>query len=183
MIMITNEKVIQQTNNWIKSVVIDCNFCPFAAKALFNKSIRYVVKSNVNMNESLAALKTELEELENKTDIETSFIIFENDFKDFDDYLDLVKKAERLLTKEDYDGIYQIASFHPDYCFDDAEEDDAANYTNRSIYPMLHLLREASITRAMINFPHIESIPTNNIAFAREKGLQYMQVLRNACMK
>ncbi len=99
MIMITNDKVIEQTNNWIKSVVIDCNFCPFAAKALFNKSIRYVVKSNVNINESLEALKTELEELENKTDIETSFIIFENDFKDFNDYLDLVKKAERLLTK------------------------------------------------------------------------------------
>ena len=159
MIMITNDKVIQQTNNWIKSVVIDCNFCPFAAKALFNKSIRYVVKSNVNINEGLEALKTELEELENKTDIETSLIIFENDFKDFNDYLDLVKKAERLLTKEDYDGIYQIASFHPDFCFDGTEEDDAANYTNRSIYPMLHILREESLTKALSLFPNPEEIP------------------------
>ena len=182
MIMITNEKVIQQTNNWIKSVVIDCNFCPFAAKALFNKSIRYVVKSNVNINEGLEALKTELEELENNTDIETSFIIFENDFKDFDDYLDLVKKAERLLTKEDYDGIYQIASFHPDYCFDGAEEDDAANYTNRSIYPMLHILREESLTKALSLFPNPEEIPHKNIDFARQKGLQYMQLLRSACL-
>ena len=182
MIMITNEKVIQQTNNWIKSVVIDCNFCPFAAKALFNKSIRYVVKSNVNINEGLEALKTELEELENNTDIETSFIIFENDFKDFDDYLDVVKKAERLLTKEDYDGIYQIASFHPDYCFDDTEEDDAANYTNRSIYPMLHILREESLTKALSLFPNPEEIPHKNIDFARQKGLQYMQLLRSACL-
>ncbi len=182
MIMITNEKVIQQTNNWIKSVVIDCNFCPFAAKALFNKSIRYVVKSNVNINEGLEALKTELEELENNTDIETSFIIFENDFKDFNDYLDLVKKAERLLTKEDYDGIYQIASFHPDYCFDGAEEDDAANYTNRSIYPMLHILREESLTKALSLFPNPEEIPHKNIDFARQKGLQYMQLLRSACL-
>ena len=182
MIMITNDKVIQQTNNWIKSVVIDCNFCPFAAKALFNKSIRYVVKSNVNINEGLEALKTELEELENNTDIETSFIIFENDFKDFDGYLDLVKKAERLLTKEDYDGIYQIASFHPDYCFDGAEEDDAANYTNRSIYPMLHILREESLTKALSLFPNPEEIPHKNIDFARQKGLQYMQLLRSACL-
>lgn len=182
MIMITNDKVIQQTNNWIKSVVIDCNFCPFAAKALFNKSIRYVVKSNVNINEGLEALKTELEELENNTDIETSFIIFENDFKDFNDYLDLVKKAERLLTKEDYDGIYQIASFHPDYCFDGAEEDDAANYTNRSIYPMLHILREESLTKALSLFPNPEEIPHKNIDFARQKGLQYMQLLRSACL-
>ncbi len=182
MIMITNDKVIQQTNNWIKSVVIDCNFCPFAAKALFNKSIRYVVKSNVNINKGLEALKTELEELENKTDIETSFIIFENEFKDFDNYLDLVKKAERLLTKEDYDGIYQIASFHPDYCFDDTEEDDAANYTNRSIYPMLHILREESLTKALSLFPNPEEIPHKNIDFARQKGLQYMQLLRSACL-
>lgn len=180
--MTTNEKVIQQTNNWIKSVVIDCNFCPFAAKAMFNKSIRYVVKSNVTMKESLAALKLELEELETKTDIETSFIIFENDFSDFDDYLDLVKKAEKLLTKEDYDGIYQIASFHPDYCFAGADEDDAANYTNRSIYPMLHILREDSLTKAISLFPNPEEIPHKNIDFARQKGLQYMQLLRSACL-
>lgn len=182
MIMTTNDKVIQQTNNWIKSVVIDCNFCPFAAKAMFNKSIRYVVKSNVTMKESLAALKLELEELETKTDIETSFIIFENDFSDFDDYLDLVKKAEKLLTKEDYDGIYQIASFHPDYCFAGADEDDAANYTNRSIYPMLHILREDSLTKALSLFPNPEEIPHKNIDFARQKGLQYMQLLRSACL-
>ena len=180
--MTTNEKVIEQTNNWIKSVVIDCNFCPFAAKALFNKSIRYVVKSNVNMRESLSALKSELIELETKTDIETSFIIFENDFTNFDDYLDLVEKAERLLTKEDYDGMYQIASFHPDYIFNGADEDDAANYTNRSIYPMLHILREESLTKALSLFPNPEEIPHKNIDFARQKGLQYMQLLRSACI-
>ena len=180
--MITTEKIIEQTNNWIKSVVIDCNFCPFAAKALFNKSIRYVVKSNVNMNESLEALKNELHELDNKTDIETSFIIFETNFTDFDDYLDLVKKAERLLVKENYDGVYQIASFHPDYCFDGSEEDDAANYTNRSIYPMLHILREDSLTKALSLFPNPEEIPHKNIDLARQKGLQYMQLLRSACL-
>lgn len=179
--MITDEKIIDQTNNWIKSVVIDCNFCPFAAKALFNKSIRYVIKTDVGIAESLASLKTELDELENKTDIETSFIIFANNFSDFDDYLDLVKKAERLLTKENYDGVYQIASFHPDYCFEGADEDDPANYTNRSIYPMLHILREESLTKALSLFPNPEEIPHKNINFARKKGLQYMQLLRAAC--
>ena len=180
--MTTNEKIIEQTNNWIKSVVIDCNFCPFAAKALFNKSIRYVIKSEVNLGESLSALKTELEALENQTDIETSFIIFSNNFTDFDEYLDLVKKAELLLTKENYDGVYQIASFHPDYCFDGSNEDDAANYTNRSIYPMLHILREESLTKAISLFPNSEEIPHKNIDFARQKGLQYMQLLRATCL-
>ena len=82
---ITEEKIIEQTNNWIKSVVIDCNFCPFAARAFLKKTIRYIIKSNASMKDSLAALKEELDYLETDTTIETSFIIFENDFKDFDD--------------------------------------------------------------------------------------------------
>ena len=110
----TDLKIKEQTINWIKSVVIDCNFCPFAAKAILKKSIRYIIKSNVTIEESLISLKTELNYLETDTDIETSFIIFENNFSDFNDYLNLVKKAEQLLSKEDFDGIYQIASFHPD---------------------------------------------------------------------
>ena len=177
-----DEKIIEQTNNWIKSVVIDCNFCPFAAKAMFNKSIRYVIKSNVSMSESLLSLKTELEELETKTDIETSFIIFENNFTDFDDYLDLVEQVEELLFNESYEGIYQIASFHPNYCFEGSDNDDAANYTNRSIYPMLHILREDSLTKALSLFPNPELIPQHNIDFARQKGIQYMQLLRASCL-
>lgn len=178
----TDSKIIEQTNNWIKSVVIDCNFCPFAAKALLKKSIRYIIKPNVTLDETLDALKKELDYLETDNDIETSFIIFENNYTDFESYLDLVKKAERLLTKQGYDGIYQIASFHPDYCFADTDADDAANYTNRSIYPMLHVLREESITNAVRLFPNPELIPQHNINFARQKGLQYMQMLRAACM-
>jgi hypothetical protein len=178
----TDSTIIEQTNNWIKSVVIDCNFCPFAAKALLKKSIRYIIKSSVTVDESLNSLKDELNYLEKDTDIETSFIIFENDYIDFDSYLDLVKKAERLLTKEDFDGIYQIASFHPDYCFAGADENDAANYTNRSIYPMLHILREESLTKALSLYPNPEEIPQHNIVFARQKGLKYMQLLRAACL-
>ena len=136
----TNAKIIEQTTNWIKSVVIDCNFCPFAAKAVLKKTIRYIIKSDVDMNESILALKEELEHLDTDTEIETSFIIFPNNFCDFDDYLDLVNKAERFIKKEGYEGVYQIASFHPDYRFEHTQKVDAANYTNRSPYPILHLL-------------------------------------------
>lgn len=177
----SSEKIIEQTNNWIKSVVIDCNFCPFAAKAVMKKSIHYVVKSNITTAECLTALLTELQFLDEEHEFETSFIIFENNFPDFDSYLDIVKKAEKLLSKNNYEGIYQIASFHPDYCFAGADEEDAANYTNRSIYPMLHILREESLTKALSVYPHPELIPENNIAYAREKGIKYMQVLRAAC--
>lgn len=177
-----DEKIIEQTTNWIKSVVIECNFCPFAAKAVLKKSIRYTIKTNVTVDESLISLKDELNYLQTDTEIETSFIIFENNYSDFKSYLELVQKAEQILTKEGFDGIYQIASFHPYYCFADSDEDDAANYTNRSIYPMLHILREESITKALSLYPNPELIPQHNIDFARQKGLQYMQILRAACM-
>ncbi|MES2513051.1 MAG: DUF1415 domain-containing protein [Bacteroidota bacterium] len=180
--MITDEKVIEQTANWIKSVVIDCNFCPFAAKALFNKSVRYIVKTESSVIQSLETLKNELRHLDNEEMTETSFLIFPNDFNDFQSYLTLVKKAEKLLADEGYNGIYQLASFHPDYCFADSETDDPANYTNRSIYPMLHILREESITKALRLFPNPEQIPQHNIDFARQKGLQYMQLLRSTCI-
>ncbi len=179
---ISNEKVIEQTTNWIKSVVIDCNFCPFAARAVMKKTIRYIIKTDVDMMSSLLALQEELTYLETDTEIETSFIIFPNNFIDFDDYLELVKKAEQFIKKENYEGVYQIASFHPDYCFAGEEENDAANFTNRSIYPMLHILREESLTKALSLYPNPELIPQHNIDYARQKGLQYMQMLRAACL-
>ena len=179
--MIESE-IIQQTEKWIKSVVIDLNFCPFASKALLKKSVRYIVLKEVGVKQSLEALVQEFEFLNDHEDIETTFIIFANDFVDFKVYLQLVKKAENTITKEDYDGIYQVASFHPDYCFDGSDSDDAANYTNRSIYPMLHVLREDSLTKALALYPSPELIPEHNIALARQKGLQYMQMLRAACM-
>jgi hypothetical protein len=175
--------VIEQTTNWIKSVVIGCNFCPFAAKPVLKKTIRYVVLPDAGVESSLEILLEELRLLDRNTEIETSLIIFPNNFPDFEEYLDLVELAENLASDQDYDGIYQIASFHPEYCFDGAEHDDPANYTNRSIYPMLHLLREDSISDAVDNFPDAEGIPERNVAFAQRKGLQYMQRLRAACIE
>ena len=164
------ETVITQTTNWIKSVVIDCNFCPFAAKALLRKSIRYVVLPDTTVENSLETLVKELKHLDLAEDTETTFIIFPNSFTDFERYLDLVELAEDLVEDQAYEGIYQVASFHPDYCFADVDADDPANYTNRSIYPMLHILREDSVSDAIDNFPDAAGIPARNIAFSREKG-------------
>jgi hypothetical protein len=106
--------------------------------------------------------------------------LFSECISKFDDYLDLVSLAEDRLKRNDYEGIYQVASFHPLYLFTNSDENDPANYTNRSIYPMLHLLREESIDKVLENYKDPESIPTRNINFAREKGLAYMKMLRDA---
>lgn len=179
--MATSEDIITHTKHWIKSVVIDCNFCPFAARVYQQQSIHYTIGKGLAAKDALPLVKAELEWLDANASTETSFVIFQDSFEDFDDYLGLVKKAGRLLAKEGYEGVYQIASFHPHYCFNGSDEDDAANYTNRSPYPMLHLLREDSLENALRFFKHPESIPENNIAFARSKGLAYMQMLLAAC--
>jgi uncharacterized protein len=176
--MVTNEQVIEQTKQWIKDVVIGCNFCPFAANVMKQDVIFYKVAASADVNECLQSFAIEIERLDNDAAIETSFLIFPSGFQLFDDYLDLVSLTEALLKKQEYEGIYQVASFHPQYLFAGSKEDDAANYTNRSVYPMLHLLREESIDKALANYKNPEDIPERNIQFAREKGLAYMKTLR-----
>ena len=178
---LSNEKIIEQTNKWIQSVVIDCNFCPFAAKALLQKSIRYHINANANMEDALMCLHDEFLFLEANKEYETEFVIFPNNFENFEDYLDLVFASEQLINELGFEGTYQIASFHPEYIFEGADANDASNYTNRSIYPMLHILREDSLEKALSMYPHADLIPVNNITFAQKKGIAYMQALRLAC--
>ena len=179
----SSQLAINQTIEWIKSVVIELNFCPFASKVFNNKSIRYVVLSNTDTQSALECLLNEFGNLDTKLEIETTLIIFSNDYKEYNYYLDLLDKSNDLLLDNNYEGIYQLASFHPLYCFAGSDNNDAANYTNRSPYPMLHLLRENSITKALQHFPNPENIPLKNIAYTRDKGLKYMALLRAACMK
>ena len=175
--------IIAQTTQWINSVVIGCNFCPFASRAMLRKSIRYMVLPEATLESALASVVEELQFLDRMEDIETTLVIFPGQFSDFEEYLDLVDMAEDLSAEQGYEGVYQIASFHPEYCFAGAKNDDPANYTNRSPYPMLHLLREESITRALEHFEDPEGIPERNMAFAEQKGLKYMQMLRAACLE
>jgi hypothetical protein len=180
--MKTTEEIIEQTKKWIKDVVIGCNFCPFAAKEVKQNSIYYQVEKSIDKVECLQSFLKECIRLNEDDKIVTTLLIFPNAFQQFDEYLDLIADAETLLDENDYDGIYQVASFHPQYIFGNAPVNDAANYTNRSIYPMLHLLREEQIDQALERYPNPEKIPDNNINFAREKGVQYMKMLRDTCL-
>lgn len=180
--MFTAEQIIEQTKKWINDVVIGCNFCPFAAQVVKQQTVFYKVETAIEPKICLEALIQELTRLDEDDSIETSFLIFPDSFKNFDAYLDLVSAAEKILKQKGYNGIYQLASFHPQYFFANAPENDAANYTNRSVYPMLHLLRESSIDRALEHYTNPEAIPERNINFAREKGIIYMKMLRDGCL-
>lgn len=178
--MSATERVIERTKKWITEVVIGCNFCPFAANVVKRQIIYYQVETSAEIETCLDSFLSLVKRMDDDPTVETSFLIFPNSFEKFDDYLDLVDVSENLLKHKGYEGIYQVASFHPMYLFEGSNEDDPANYTNRSVYPMLHLLREESIDKALENYKDPESIPDRNIKFAREKGLAYMKMLKDA---
>ena len=180
--MINSERIIDQTKKWINDVVVGCNFCPFAANIMKQQKVHYQVETGLSSVEAMDAFLVEITRLDNDMNIETSFLIFANAFGKFEDYLGLVSLAERSLKEKGYEGIYQLASFHPLYRFASSAANDAADYTNRSVYPMLHLLREASIDKALEHYQSPENIPKRNINFAREKGLTYMKMLRDSCL-
>ena len=176
------EDIVRQTKKWVNDVVAGCNFCPFVAKEIRQNSIHYQVENAVDLPRSLQAVLNECKRMDTEN-IETVLLIFANGFKTFDAYLELVALAETILKKENYEGIYQLASFHPQYVFAGAPVNDPANYTNRSVYPMLHLLREDRIEEALARYAHPEQIPEKNIAFARSKGIDYMRSLLEDCAR
>ena len=180
--MATTEQVINQTKKWIIDVVVGCNFCPFASNVLKQQKVYYRVETSASLAICLDTFLEEMTRLDNDPGIETSFLIFPNAFTQFDAYLDMLSLAENLVKQNKYEGIYQVASFHPLYRFENSTENDAANYTNRSVYPMLHLLREESIDMALEHYKSPDNIPERNIKFARERGLPYMKMLRDACL-
>jgi hypothetical protein len=175
--------VVEQTQAWLNQVIIAYNICPFARAVAEKNLIHYQVDEAITVAENLTTLIAQAEYLDqHDDDVETSLLIYPQQFAEFEDFVDYVALADELLIMQGYEGIYQLASFHPHYCFAEADSQDAANYTNRSPYPMLHLIRERSIENALQHFPHPESIPERNITLTRQLGLAKMQALLAACI-
>lgn len=172
-----DQPYLSATQNWLTRFIIAYSICPFAKREQERGSIRYAVYQDTDIAACLLAVIDECLTLDSNDEIETSLLIYANAFKSFDDYLDFLALAEELLIDQGYEGEYQLASFHPDYYFDGAKADDPANYTNRSPYPMLHLIRERSIEQAVRLHPDPEGIPQRNIALTRELGLAKLQHL------
>ncbi|MCL5255985.1 MAG: DUF1415 domain-containing protein [Gammaproteobacteria bacterium] len=169
----TANDVIARTATWVNDVIVKYNFCPFARAEVEQQRIRYVVCSQTTLDAALLACAAECEWLDAHPQTETTLLIFDHGFDDFQDFLELVDYANELLEVQGYEGVYQLATFHPDYQFADSEQQDAANYTNRAPYPVLHFLREASLERVLAEYQDPEAIPERNIEFARRKGAAF----------
>lgn len=168
----SHDAVIAQTRTWLEKAVIGLNLCPFAKAVHIKNQIRYVVSDAATPEELMAVLMKELEYLAeaNPAKVDTTLIVHPHVLQDFEDYNDFLDVADAALEEMDLDGILQVASFHPDYQFADTDKNDIDNYTNRSPYPTLHLLREESLDRAVEAFPEAEDIFEKNIDTMRKLG-------------
>jgi len=174
---------IEQTQAWVESVVVGLNLCPFAGREVEQGRVYYADLPAVNMEDALLSLVRECERLDKDPEIETSLLVYSEGFRLFDAFLDLLEIAGELLIDQGYEGVYQLASFHPEYCFEGAGEDDPANFTNRAPYPTLHLIREESLASALASYPDPEEIPERNIELTRDLGLEKMRALLAACYR
>ncbi|MGF6725600.1 hypothetical protein P3T43_004978 [Paraburkholderia sp. GAS41] len=165
--------VLAATRHWLTRAVIGLNLCPFAKAVHVKKQIRYAISEATNLEGVLTDLETELQALTqaDPTEVDTTLLILPHALADFIEYNDCLFFAERLLKQLRLEGEIQIASFHPHYQFEGSAEDDIENYTNRAPYPILHLLREASIERAVDAFPDAADIYERNQETLRRLGL------------
>lgn len=165
------------TRRWLEQVVIGLNLCPFARREFDAGRVRFAVTSHTEPAALLLEFASELNRLQNEPQISTTLLVFAEGVADFHAYLDLLDMAQAWLEEQELEGVYQLASFHPDYQFAESDVDDEANYTNRSPWPIIHLLREESVEQAITSHPDTARIPERNIRLAREKGADYWQTL------
>ena len=168
----SDEAVVAATQHWLVRAVIGLNLCPFAKAVHAKGQIRYVVSEARDMEGALIELEAELKWLAeaDPAQVDTTLLILPHALGGFLEFNDCVFFAERLVDQLGLHGILQIASFHPDYRFEGSEPEDIENYTNRAPYPILHLLREASVTRAVEAFPDAADIYERNIETMQRLG-------------
>lgn len=168
------ERVIADTRRWLEKAVIGLNLCPFAAGVYLQNRVRFVVSEQTSVDGLLQDLCTELQALQHADAniCETTLLIHPQVLTDFHLYNNFLDDGDAAIVALNLEGELQVASFHPDYQFADCGPMDIENYSNRSPYPMLHLLREASISDAVDHHPDIDCVPDNNVQTLRHLGLE-----------
>lgn len=167
-------RYLDRTKKWLETFVIGLNLCPFAKKPFSQGRVRFVVETTTDAEQLATTFVRECLHLARTAPeaTETTLIIHPDVLTDFEEYLDFLVVAEALIEQLNLTGVIQVASFHPDYQFEDTAPDAPENYTNRSPYPMLHLLREESISHALEHWEAPEEIPQANIEKMNELGLE-----------
>ena len=160
------------TQRWIESFVIDLNLCPFAHQVNKSDAIHYTVSDSEAPHEILRALHEEISYLDGDQVAETSFLILTKGMKGFREFNDWLAMGQSLLEMMDWVGTYQLVGFHPHHQFAGTDPKAAENYTNRSPYPMVHILRESSVTRALEAGEDVALITERNTDTLNQLGIE-----------
>lgn len=160
---------------WLDEVVIGENLCPFAKVPREANRVRLLVVEETSVEQILTILANECSFLVATPTTETSLIALTNGLSDFYDYLDALDMAQRLLEDLGFEGVFQLASFHPAYLFEGEPADSTSHYTNRAPFPIFHLIREASITKALAFVDDPDAIPERNIEHANKLGVAFFK--------
>jgi hypothetical protein len=176
-----SEAIAYVVRRWVEELVVGLNLCPFAGHELLRNRVRFFVTEAATEEQLLAALETELTLLNDDASVETTLLIHPDVLQDFLDYNQFLDAAERLLVHLELEGVYQVASFHPYYQFAGTAVDDAENFTNRSPYPLLHILREESLALRIAAYPDVEQIPVRNIEQMKRLGREKLQSILQGC--
>ena len=166
------EQALALTKHWVERIVIGLNLCPFAARDWDLGRVRCTICDASDEADVLLALASELQLLDTDDSIETTLFVLTRAFSVFEDFNQILDLAEALLASLDYEGVFQLATFHPDYRFADSGADDPANCSNQSPLPILHLLREASLSKAIALHPDTAQIPERNVRYLRQLGIE-----------
>jgi hypothetical protein len=177
--------VIAHTRAWVDRAVIGLNLCPFAKAVQVKGQVRYVLCEATDTAELLAALCEELDYLAKvePAQTDTTLLIHPGVLSDFLDFNDFLEVADAAVEELGLEGVLQVASFHPQFQFADTDINDVSNATNRSPYPTLHLIREASIDRAVEAFPEAETIFEANIEKLESLGAEGWAALQAQCLR
>ena len=172
-------EAVAVTQHWLERFVIGLNLCPFAAAPFRLDRIAYPVCDEVLLEGIYPAFLRTLETLvlSDSVEQETALLILTRGLSDFQDYLDGLSTLEQAVADAGLDGVIQLASFHPDYCFEGTSADDPANFTNRSPFPMIHLIREENLDAVLASYPRPESIPELNVRRLRDLGVSRIRDL------
>ena len=175
-------EVERKTLAWVKDFVVGLNLCPFARPLLASEALR-VTACEANDDEGVAAaLLDEIQLIQkvSESEVATTLVVFPNALQRFDDYLVFLEGAQQLIEEMDLRGVLQLASFHPDYQFAGEPKEAASHFTNRAPFPMIHLLREDMVTRALETYPNPEQIPERNIQKLEDLGRERLQQMLTA---
>jgi len=182
-------RVVAETQRWVEEIVLRHNFCPFAHRPFQQERIRYAVSQASEPEGVVEALMSELLRLHDyatETDsggVETILLVTPNCLADFHDYNEFLNVVDRMIEQPDLDGVIQVASFHPEYQFADLDACDVRNYTNRSLYPMFHLILEESVAQARATHPGVHAIPQINMKLLERLGLNEARRQLHGCRK